>query len=94
MRALCATLFMGLFLYSIPAKADSVYTYTGHNFDVGCTTCSISGWFAVAVPLAPDLDGSGGCTADCTPPIIPDSFSFTDNGGVTITSLDAASYYL
>jgi hypothetical protein len=97
LKTLFLTLLVAIFLFSIPAKADTVYTYTGLNFITGCTTCSITGSFAVAAPLAPDLNGTTcGPGIPAVPvciPVIPDSFSFTDNGGITITSSTAAFDY-
>jgi hypothetical protein len=62
-------------LVSGPAAADTIYTYVGKPFDTFFGTacppnCSISGWFSVPAPLAPNL-------AVLTV-VTPTAFSFTD----------------
>jgi hypothetical protein len=67
---------------AFPARANSIYTYTGNAFNefpdagVGCPpVCNVMGSFTVAQALAPDLSLTT---------ITPLSFSVT-SGGVTLT---------
>jgi hypothetical protein len=77
--SLYATIALGAF-------GSVTYTYTGNPYNVfdsaGCPpVCSISGWFALSAPLAPNLPLTV---------ITPTSFSFSD-GSVTINSANATT---
>jgi hypothetical protein len=72
---------------ALPARADTVYTYTGNPFTtfvggLSCPPeCHITGEFTVVQPLAANLGNVS---------VSPSSFSFTD-GNVTLT--DASTGY-
>jgi hypothetical protein len=90
---------LGLLYLMLPGsvRADTVYTYTGPG--PYSDQIQVTGSFTVAAPLI-DLGG-----LICEPyyvtnspciPIVPESFSFTDNDGTTITNLNAtvADFYI
>jgi hypothetical protein len=66
------------------AWADTIYAYTGNPFNEffnggQCPPdCSVTGWFIVATPLAPNLPETT---------ITPPSFSLS-SGGITLTTGD------
>ena len=82
--------FLALFFTMVcgPAAADTVYTYVGKPFDTFFGTacapnCSITGWFSVAAPLAPNLPLSQ---------VTPTAFSFTDGVLTFDNSTTVASF--
>lgn len=80
-RLRLAVLFVLLSLCVLPAFADTIYTYSGNNYDTYSNAASfhptgLSGSFILASPLGANLSMAS---------IDPLSFSFTD-GGFTLTN--------
>lgn len=84
MKRILTVCALELLFILAPAGGEVIYSYAGNDFTTGCTSCALDGYFTVSNLLADDLGGTSSGYAYIT----PDSFSFTNNDGLSITNVN------